>query len=80
MSIEHSPARQKETATNVKSSILDEYISPEHLAAELHISTRTLDRWHALREGPPRTKLGKRILYRRESVAAWLRSREIEAA
>ena len=44
--------------------ILDEYISPEQLALELNISTRTLDRWHSVREGPPRTRLGKRILYR----------------
>ena len=60
--------------------VLSEYISPEQLALELGISTRTLDRWHSVREGPPRTRLGKRILYRRESFAAWLRSQEGEAA
>lgn len=56
--------------------ILSEYISPEQLALELDISTRTLDRWASLREGPPRTRLGKRILYRRESFSAWLLARE----
>ncbi len=60
--------------------ILSEYISPEQLAVELEISKRTLDRWYSVREGPPRTKIGKRTVYRRESVAKWLCSQEIEAA
>ena len=57
-------------------AILDGYMTPADLAGELGISNRTLERWARLGECPPRTRIGKRIVYRRESVARWLRSRE----
>jgi hypothetical protein len=58
-------------------SIFDsEYLTPQSLAKNLDVSVRTLDRWHVQRIGPPRTTIGRTVLYRRESVAAWLRSRE----
>ncbi len=57
-------------------SIFTEYLGPHCLAKNLGVSTRTLDRWHSLRIGPPRTVIGKTILYRREAVSEWLRSRE----
>ncbi len=57
-------------------SVLAEYMTRDELAEDLSRCARTLDRWHSLRTGPPRTILGKRVLYRRASVAAWLRSQE----
>ena len=57
-------------------TILDGYLTVTECAAELCIDKRTLERWHRLREGPPRTKIGKKVLYRREAVADWLRLRE----
>ena len=62
--------------------VLTDYLTPAELAAELGISGRTLERWARLRECPPRTRLGKRIVYRRAAVTEWLRAREqaIEAA
>ena len=57
-------------------SLFDNYQTPEALSGELRISPRTLDRWHRLGEGPPRCKVGRKVLYRRSSVAAWLMSRE----
>jgi excisionase family DNA binding protein len=36
----------------------------------LGVSTRTLSRWHALRVGPARCKIGRKVLYRREAVNA----------
>jgi predicted DNA-binding transcriptional regulator AlpA len=56
--------------------LLTDYIEKDEAAAELGVCERTLDRWHQLREGPPRVTIGRRILYRRSSVAAWLASRE----
>jgi excisionase family DNA binding protein len=53
-----------------------EYITPKELAQQLGKSLRTLYRWDELRIGPPRVVVGKLILYRREAVMAWLRSRE----
>ena len=57
-------------------TILEDYMTTTECAAELGVDKRTLERWHRLREAPPRTKIGKKVLYRREAVADWLRSRE----
>lgn len=57
-------------------NILDDYLTVTECAAELRIDKRTLERWHRLREAPPRVKIGKRVYYRREAVAEWLRSCE----
>lgn len=64
----------------MRSPMLEDYETPAQLAADLGICVKTLDRWHRLGEGPPRVKLGRRVLYRRTSVAAWLASREQTAA
>jgi hypothetical protein len=60
--------------------LLSEYFTQEEAATELKVTERTLDRWQRLREGPPITRLGRRILYRRSSLQAWLRKREGDAA
>lgn len=45
-------------------------------AAERGVSLRTVQRERALRIGPPFIKLGRKVFYRREAVAAWLLSKE----
>lgn len=57
-------------------SVLEGYISKPELAAQLQKSTRTLDRLERQRIGPPRTKIGRLILYRVESVRDWLATKE----
>ena len=57
-------------------NLLADFLTQEEAAAELQVCERTLDRWRRLDEGPPITKLGRRILYRRSSVQAWLRAQE----
>lgn len=57
-------------------NLLADFLTQEEAAAELKVCKRTLDRWRSLGEGPPITKLGRRILYRRSSTQAWLRARE----
>lgn len=57
-------------------SLLSEYLAEEQTAAELGLCTKTLQRWRALGEGPAITRLGRRILYRRSTVAAWIAARE----
>ena len=64
--------RQMATIEN----LLVEFLTQEEAAAELQVCERTLDRWRRLDEGPPITKLGRRILYRRSSLQEWLRARE----
>lgn len=49
----------------------------ESVVAQLAgISPRTLKRWRDQRVGPPFVKMGRKILYRRDAVEAWLLSRE----
>jgi predicted DNA-binding transcriptional regulator AlpA len=48
------------------------------LAEVLGVSERTLNRWHALRQGPPRCKIGRTVLYRTDSVSSWLAAHEIQ--
>ena len=59
--------------------ILSEFLTKEELAAELRRNPRTLDRWDALGVGPPRTRVGRQVLYRRASVQKWLAAQEQSA-
>lgn len=54
------------------------YISKRELASKLNVSTRTLDRWHARRIGPARSKIGNFIAYRIEAVEEWLQKNEVQ--
>jgi len=57
-------------------SLLAEFLEQDQAAAELKVCQRTLDRWRRLGDGPPITKIGRRVLYRRSSLQAWLHGRE----
>jgi predicted DNA-binding transcriptional regulator AlpA len=56
--------------------ILEGFLRREELAQQLGVSPRTIDRWEALRKGPPRVRCGRTILFSVVSVRSWLRSRE----
>jgi len=58
------------------SSILADYWTKPETARALNICEKTLDRWHLDKRGPPRTKLGRTVLYKKTSVAAWLATQE----
>lgn len=59
-----------------KTSLLDEYLTPNELAVQLNVRTRTLNRWKVLGSGPPITKIGRKPFYSRTGVVMWLRARE----
>jgi predicted DNA-binding transcriptional regulator AlpA len=40
-------------------------------------STKTMQRWRAQNRGPVAMKFGQTVMYTRESVADWMRSRQI---
>jgi len=71
----HDHARAGDT-----SAILEDYLSHKQLARELGVAERTLDRWRAVGEGPPRTLIGQRVYYAREDVRTWLREQRREVA
>jgi hypothetical protein len=56
--------------------ILSEFLTKEELAVELRRNPRTLDRWNVLGMGPPRTLVGRQVLYRRSSLFKWLAAQE----
>jgi hypothetical protein len=57
---------------------LDDYLSPEEQAEELDTSTRTLARWRAMRCGPPYTRVGRKLKYRRRWTAAWIERHAVD--
>ncbi|MGY6704916.1 helix-turn-helix transcriptional regulator [Roseinatronobacter sp.] len=56
--------------------LLSAWLTRKELAQELGVTAATLARWHTEGSAPPCTKVGKKILYRREAVQQWLISRE----
>ncbi len=56
--------------------LLGGYVSEAECADEINKSRRTLQRWHRLGIGPPRTLVGKTIMYRRGAVRDWLLAQE----
>lgn len=57
----------------------NEHFKPSQVAELLSVSLRTLSRWHALRVGPSRVKVGRTILYRQAAVEAWLTANETQS-
>jgi predicted DNA-binding transcriptional regulator AlpA len=60
-----------------KTPKLDGFWTKEEASEKIGTCVRTLDRMHLARTGPPRIKLGGRILYREAAVVAWLISKEV---
>ena len=55
---------------------LPDYTDKAGIAELIGVSPRTLDRWWNERRGPPRVKLGHKVLYHRPSVLDWVKSQE----
>jgi hypothetical protein len=59
-------------------SLRDSYLTERQLAKELPKGTvRKLRDWRRLRIGPPWLKVGREVVYLRESVEEWLRANEL---
>ena len=54
------PGSQTPTHTLPK-LVLDGFLRRQELAQQLGLSPRTIDRWEALRKGPPRVCVGRTI-------------------
>ena len=73
MDDEHNNGRPKATP------VMDGLMSEEELAAEIGRGVRTLARWRSIGEGPKFVRIGRQLLYRRESVRAWILGLEQDA-
>jgi len=59
-------------------TIRDNLLTLNEFADEMGVTRRTIERWHALRIGPPRIKIGKQVFYRPEAVQQWILANEQE--
>jgi Helix-turn-helix domain len=67
----------KSAPSSVPSSdFLSDYFEEQEFAAVLDRDVRTVRRWHSKRTGPPRVRVGRKILYKKSSVARWLEQNE----
>ncbi len=62
--------------TQAENNLLSEYLTKAELAAQLHRSVRSIDRWALTGGGPPCVRIGRKSLYRRAAVLEWLRNLE----
>lgn len=67
------------TAIATGGSLFEGYITAKELCKQIGqmkggrpIARRTLERWHSLRVGPPRVRVGRIVVYRIDEVRAWL--------
>ena len=65
------PEQQLSTSSR-PASLLAQMYTRQQLAKELGFTCDTLCRWEARQIGPPCTRIGRRVLYRRDAVEAWL--------
>ena len=65
--------------TTASSPLLGEWMTRAELARELCVTEDTLGRWRRQRKGPSSVKAGRRVLYRRSAVLAWIAAQEQDA-
>lgn len=59
--------------------LLESYLTSEQLAGELRLHPRTLRKLDSAGSGPPKIRIGRKILYRRQAVSEWLLAKEERA-
>jgi hypothetical protein len=58
------------------SPLLDDYFTEEELCRQLKKGLRTIRQWRKEGVGPPITRVGRVVLFHKESTRAWLKSCE----
>lgn len=56
----------------------DDNLITTEAARYLRVSWRTMIRWRNARTGPPWTRAGRTVLYRRRDLDAWLDAQRVE--
>jgi DNA-binding transcriptional MerR regulator len=57
----------------------NDLLTEDEAARLLRVAPRSLRRWRAIGTGPPYTRAGRRVLYRRAAVLKWLQDNERRA-
>ena len=65
--------------TGQAESVLRDWVSRAELATQIGVSVDTLCRWDSEGVGPASVRIGRNIVYRRETVAKWLSGLEAES-
>lgn len=68
-----------ESIAKPSGGLLGGWISRTDLALQLGVSEDTLRRWDVMRSGPPCTRAGRKVFYRRATVIEWLEDQENNA-
>ncbi len=61
------------------SDLLTDWLTEEELAAQLKHHERTLARWRVLGIGPRFSRNGRKFIYHRDDLTAWLRAGGVAA-
>ena len=54
----------------------DDLLTVDEIADELRVPAATFRSWRALGRGPKSFKIGRRVVYRRSDVEAWIAAEE----
>ena len=52
----------------------EQYLSQQEAAALIGVQSATLTNWRHFGKGPPYTKIGKRVFYRKPDIETWFDS------
>lgn len=74
------PTATSSAASRPGADVPPGYLDEATAAAQLGKQVQTLRKWAVQRKGPPRVKVGKRVLYREEALRAWLVAQESDPA
>lgn len=58
-------------------AIVPEYLTTKQLALYLGVTAPTLEMWRSASKGPPHTRIGRWVRYRRADVDGWMAENRI---
>jgi len=64
-------------ADTAVAEIKSKFLTEDQAADAVRHSRRTLIRWREQGTGPAFTRLGRRIVYRRDTLESWMRGQEV---
>jgi hypothetical protein len=66
----------QEAARDCNGEVLEGYFTRKEAARQVRRSEQALIRWENEGYGPPVTRVGRQVLYRKSSLLYWLKSQE----